>query len=209
MKQSLLKLNGKKAFTLLEILIVVFIITLLSIISVVIFEIQREKVRNLDNTVSIFKDSLLTTQNYAFAPHDLDAEYYVFAINLSNADEDYSIDPASPYILHPKDYAIFWTSDPENPTQNPPIKKGGFNQNVTFTSDNPDRSATGTGILSVLFRVSDGSPGFQGFFPEDTEWSGLWNPAATEYASIVTTEVKSGFTKTIKIQKITGEINVD
>lgn len=181
-------------FTLIELLVTIFIIGLLTAISFPALASYQKRAKNLDTSTQLTKDAILATQNLAFAPTDVNADYYVLIIDLSG-----------------KHYDVYRIN--KDGSQTIPKQNINLSGNFSMTSETP----ADLSFLKIAFRVSDGRPGFGVgdenpaliTWPEDTtNWGSLF-PGSGDHADLKLQEIGGTGVKNIIIQNITGVVNVE
>lgn len=204
-------LKVSKSFTLIELLVTIGIVIVIAAASGPALDSERQR-SNLDSAVKQIRDGINQTQTYAQAPESSDATDYAFVLN-KNAENDASWNSVT---IGPHEYAIF-AMVPTDPTTVPPttskilIKKSGkiASSNITLTDNASSGYHDGSDLFKIHFRVPDGLAGCASVYYGDP----LWNRGATcnytvnPYAEItVASNASNTQTKTIKIQKVSGEI---
>lgn len=198
----------KKSFTLVEILVTVGIIVLLAAAAGPALKIHQDKA-NLDNAVTKIKDGILETQNYAFAPERTDPNLtgYIFVLNMSSSPQDYYVGSGGT-TLHPRSFGIFAMVGGTRPV----IKTVSLGIPVDLSSSAPAGYGT-PGQLKIHFavkgltiQVEDGTAGCAGiYYDNTTNWDTTCAPGG-DYVQIDVSYANR--TKRIRVQKITGQIEI-
>lgn len=189
------------------------IIVLLAAAGSMAFKANQDRA-TLDRVVSDLKDSLLKTQNYAFAPEKADSNDYLMVLNLHESTDE---TPDIQYNCNSQNYtikALSWvifviSKDPATPVgQISPncqekISSGSLSGKPTLSSSFPLPLSD---EFRIHFRTSDGAPGFNGYYYDGppNSWNPMWG--TSDYAQIDI--AAQGLTKRIKIHKITGQMTI-
>lgn len=194
----------KKSFTLIELLVTVSIIILLAAAGGMAFKTQQDRA-NLDTAVTKLKDAILETQNYAFAPERGDVDGYVFVLNTGSNQQTYGND-VPPVTLNPNSYGIFamvFAMVEENRYK---VKVNQVLSVVTVSSTAGLGYVDTNNLFKIYFRVKDGVAGCSEIYYDNSQWGDLC-ALGGDYAEINVTLTNRS--KTIKIHKITGQIEIE
>lgn len=182
--KSLLRVKSR-SFTLIEVMVTVMIIALLAVSGTMALKKHQDRT-SLDTAVSQLKNALLETQSYAFAPLDATHTDYIFEVDLNT-----------------KIYKIFSRGSSEVE-----IKRNTIPSYVGLSSNSTGYVSSNNTIFRIYFRTKDGTAGCSDppKYYNDSNFGTTCVFSTNNYAEISVTY--SGQSKTIKIQKITGEIEI-